>query len=99
MVVSPRVGNTNKEQYVIIYKHDKYVLERRAAEMFERISVLDSFVFDEGGEDLFIREPFITHVNIIGTNIDFYVSNIHTQPTNAYQEIYSMKAMHISHHF
>lgn len=51
---------------------------------------MNSFVFDEGTANPFVREPFIVRLGIIGSNFDFFVSNIHTSPSVATPEIYGM---------
>lgn len=74
MVVSPRVGGTQAEQYVLIYNTNK-------------ISVLDNALYADP-MDTFVREPFVTRIQFRSEN--FWISNIHTAPDAAKTEIYAL---------
>jgi len=83
MVLSPRLGrNTQKEQYVIIFRSSK-------------VSVTDSCVYPDPG-DVFIREPFIVRFssNVVENIESFTLIAIHTQPKNAAMEIDSLVDVH-----
>ena len=73
MVISPRVGDAQPEQYVTIYRTHV-------------VSVLESFQYADSS-NAFIREPAITRVQV--GDEDFYITNVHTAPDFAESEIYA----------
>lgn len=77
MAVSPRVGGTQGEQYVTIYRAQK-------------VSVLESALYGDPSDD-FVREPALTRVQV--GNEDFYISNVHTAPSAAKSEIYAQTSV------
>ncbi len=74
MVVSPRVGGTQAEQYVLIYNTTK-------------ISLRDTALYADP-MDTFVREPYMTRIQFGGE--DFWISNVHTDPDVAKSEIYAL---------
>ena len=75
MSISERVGGSGAEQYVVIYKHDK-------------LTLLENYIYDDSLSQ-FTREPHIVKLKVDSEN--FYVSNIHTKPDDAFDEIYALE--------
>jgi deoxyribonuclease-1-like protein len=92
VVTGPRVGrSSSKEHYA--YMYDTEVLELLPG----------SYTYDDDGDgndsndlddatlhpgvDLFEREPFIAHFQVVGEPLDFVLVNIHTKPDYATDEI------------
>lgn len=79
LIVSPRLGRTkSKEQYAFLYKSSRFKLK-------------SSKVYEDPG-DIFIREPFVVQfkTNSVQDLNDIVLIGVHTQPSNAVQEIDSL---------
>ena len=74
-VISPRLGRTNsKEQYAFFYNTDT-------------VTSLDSYTYDEKGNDIYEREPFVAYFKAKNGSFDFLVIDIHVDPDAAKSEI------------
>ncbi len=74
-IIGPRLGRTSsKEQYAYMYRTGT-------------ISVGSSYTYDDTGEDLFHREPFIVQFSAKNGTFDFVLITIHTDPDEATEEI------------
>jgi len=77
MAISSRVGGTQAEQYVMLYRT-------------QSASVLESSFYADP-TDAFVREPFLTRIQVGDEN--FYISNVHTAPDFAQSEIYELTSV------
>jgi len=76
LVVSKRVGDGSPEQYALLYKPS--VVE--VLQQYEYPDVLNQFT----------RTPSITQIKVKSTSYSFWVTQIHTSPSLAPQEIYAL---------
>ena len=74
-IIGPRLGRTtSKEQYAYMYRKNT-------------ITVVDSYTFDEKGNDVFHREPFIARFQAKSGKFVFVLITIHVDPNDATNEI------------
>jgi endonuclease/exonuclease/phosphatase family metal-dependent hydrolase len=78
LALSPRIGGTQGEQYVILYRT-------------QNVSILEKALYADPN-DAFVREPLLTRIKV-GNDEDFYISNIHTSPDFAKDEIYAQTSV------
>jgi len=75
VVIGPRLGRTaSKEQYAYLYRS-------------EALEFVRSYTFDDSGEDLFHREPFIAQFRAKTGDFTFVLITLHADPDEATSEI------------